>query len=202
MTRKEHLKNMLEALIQDDTEAANQHLHNYLSSKTRTWFVGEGHDEECDDDDDKEKKGKKDDDDDNGDDDDDDKEDKKFPFKKKGKKKDDDEVDESYSHPESYKKNEKGQAYHAVPHKDNSQGYGHEKSKAASDKNLDSIPGSKNSGADKSHPDAYKSTPHKSNSRDAKSEDKGDKGLDKVSGNAKSPYSDGKKVNRRTDKAK
>lgn len=209
MKKKEHLQAMLEALIKDDTDEANKHLHDYLSMKTNEVILGEKDDDKDDSDDDDKKdsdddKDDDDDDDDNGDDDkdddDDDDDDKKgkFPFnKKKGK---DDVKEESLSHPASYKKNEKGDAYHAVPHKDDSEGYGHNKSRSMSRKGLKDIPGGKESGSKTGLPDSYKTKPHKDNSRGAKSENKGSKGLKQVSGNSKSPYSDGKKVNRRTDK--
>jgi len=75
---------MLEALITDDTEAADANFHDYLQAKMRSMILGES----CDDDDD-------DDDDDDKDDDKKDKKDKKEnPFKKKSKKKDDDDDDE------------------------------------------------------------------------------------------------------------
>ncbi len=72
---------MLEALITDDTAAADENLHDYLQAKMREIIMGEA----CDDKDDKK------------DDDDDDKDDKKENhFKKKSKKKDkkDDDDDE------------------------------------------------------------------------------------------------------------
>ena len=192
---KKHLKNMLEALIADNTEKATEELRAYLSSKTRSITLGEK--EECDDDDgDKEEK-------------DDDEEDKDSDKKSKKKGKDDDkeEVDESLAHAKSgvedkekqyhgYRHNHKGEVYHKVPHKDDSEGYGHEKSKKAARK----LKAESDSGAHAKTPNAYTTKPHKDNSMKAKSEDKGTKGLKSAGGKNTSPDSDGKKTNRRTDK--
>jgi len=72
---------MLEALITDDVEAADENFHDYLQTKMREIIMGES----CDDDDD----------DDDKDDDKKDKKDKKEnPFKKKSKKDDDDDEEE------------------------------------------------------------------------------------------------------------
>lgn len=71
---------MLEALITDDTEAADENLHDYLQAKMREIIMGES----CDDDDDDK-------DDKDSDDKDDDKDDDKKSDKKKDKKDDDDE---------------------------------------------------------------------------------------------------------------
>ena len=80
---------MLEALITDDIEAADENFHEYLQSKMRGIIMGESCDDDDKDDDDK------DDDDKDDDDKDDDKKDKKEnPFKKKSKKKDDDDEEE------------------------------------------------------------------------------------------------------------
>lgn len=192
MGKKELLQAMLEALIKDESEEASSHLHNYLSLKTNNILLGEEDDEE------EEEKEDDDDKDDDEDDEDDDEDDEDEGSKKKGKKDKDDVKEEGLSHSDSYEKNEKGEAYHAVPHKDNSRGYGHNKSKAKSTKGLKGIGG--DTGASTNQPNAYKTKPHKDNSRGVKSEDKGTKGLKQVSGNSNSPHSDGKKVNRRTDK--
>jgi hypothetical protein len=72
---------MLESLITDDTEAADENLHDYLQAKMRELIIGEG--EDCDDDDD-----------DKDDKDSDDKDDDKKSDKKKDKKDDDDDEDE------------------------------------------------------------------------------------------------------------
>ena len=80
---------MLEALITDDTEAADANLHDYLQAKMREIIMGES----CDDDDD-DKDDKKDDDDDKDDDKKDKKDKKENPFKKKSKKDDDKDDDD------------------------------------------------------------------------------------------------------------
>lgn len=97
--RKKSLEAMLEALIKNDSEKAAEHLHNYITAKTREIMIGEGDDDSDDDDkeeksdddsgsDEKEEKSddddsgsdekeeKSDDDDDDGDSDDDDDDDK------------------------------------------------------------------------------------------------------------------------------
>lgn len=210
---KKHLKAMLEALIADDSDSASEHLKAYLSEKTRQLTLGEK--EECDDDDKKDKKDDDDDDkeynfgkkskkDDDKKDDDDDADDKDDD---KDDKKDKKDVKENLAHAKSgaedkekqykgYEHNHDGEVYHKVPHKDNSRGYGHDKSKAKSTK----LKAEGDSGASAKKGDAYKDVPHKDNSRSAKSEDKGAKGLKSISTKATSPDSDGKKENRRTDK--
>lgn len=207
---KKHLRAMLEALINDETDEAAKELHAYLSSKTRGIILGEEKDEDDSDDSDDEDK------------DDDKKEEKE---EKEDKKDDDDkdEVDEglekiagSKDHTpvhqggaddkgkqyHGYRHNEKGEAYHKVPHKDDSEGYGYEKVKKAARKGLKDIPGGNRSGANEGMKNAYKDKGHSSdNSHGAKSEDKGSK-LKTASQGTSSPDSDGKKENRRTDKAK
>ena len=197
---KKHLRAMLEALITDDMDAASKHLHAYLASTTRRLVLDEADDKDDDDKDDDtdDKKSKK-------------KSKKENPFKKKSKKDDDDDECEECgkspceckedvkeglgsSHPSGWAKNEKGMAYHAVPHKGSSEGYNNPKGK----KNLDGIAGSKDTGA--------KGKVAKVKSKKGKSEGyqnpKGKKGLKDISGGHPSPDSDGKRVNRRTDKAK
>ena len=71
---------MLEALITDDVDAADENFHDYLQAKMSGMIMGESCDDDDDDDDDDDKKDKKD--------------KKENPFKKKSKKKDDDDEEE------------------------------------------------------------------------------------------------------------
>lgn len=84
--RREKLRKMVEALIENDSKAASNHLHEYLSSKSRDIILGEqdddeefelnGDDEEdVDDDEDEDEDDDEDDDDDEEDEDDEDDED-------------------------------------------------------------------------------------------------------------------------------
>lgn len=103
-------------------------------------------------------------------------------------------VHEDLSHSDSYEKNEKGESYTSVLHKDNSRKYNNPKGT--------SVKADPSSGMSAKLSNAYKTAPHKDNSRKAKSEDKGTKGLHKVSKVTASPDGDGSRDNRRTDKAK
>jgi len=219
----EEIQKMVVALAKGDSEEASAHFKKYASEKFHNILEKE----KCDDDDkdyDKEDK-----DDDKDDDKKDSKKkkpdfldvdkdgDKKESMKKAGKdKKEDKKEDEKDDVKENlavkggpaddkegeygkYRHNHDGEAYHKVPHKDTSTGYGHEKSKAAS-RNLEA---KSDSGAKEKKKDAYKDTVHKDNSEGyghEKSKAAAKSGLKKVEKKATSPDSDGKKENRRTDK--
>jgi len=102
-------------------------------------------------------------------------------------------------HDSSHRRNEKGEAYRdKKTKKDNSRGYNNPNGK----KGLNAIPGAKETGADTKKGAAYKDKPHKDNSRGARSEDKGRKGLKDAPKGVRSPDGDGRKDNRRVDKAK
>lgn len=223
---KKHLRATVQALIEGDTDKATEELHAYLPNKFRV-VLGEA--EECDEEDEKkedmkDKKDGKDDDDkkvevkrEDDDEEDDDYEEMEEKSKKKGKKKMKEGLnkiagskehtpvhkggaDDKEREYKGYRRNEKGEAYHKVPHKDNSEGYGHEKSKAASRK----VKADSDSGIHEKKGDAYKDKVHKAdNSHSADAKGKSRKGMKSVKGGeATSPDSDGKKENRRTDKAK
>jgi hypothetical protein len=100
-----------------------------------------------------------------------------------------------------YRHNHDGESYNKKGTKtDNSRGYGYDNvKKNARRLSADGSSGASDGGKAKN---AYKTTVHKDDSRKAKSEDKGSKGLKSIKDEARSPYSDGKKENRRTDKAK
>lgn len=211
---KKQLLSMLEALINNNNEEAIENLHTYLSSKTRNLVLGEKKDEDDEKDEEKEDENEDEDEDENEDEDDGEKAEKKAEKKEKKAiknlvkaQKEEDKAekmeegqtaDDRGSQYHSYRHNEKGEAYHKVPHKDNSMGYGYEKSRSASRKQR----ADSSSGYTEKTRDAYKDVVHKDNSRSAKSEDKGRKGLKQASQGVRSPYSDGNKENRRMDKAK
>lgn len=88
------LESVIDAIVNEDTEAAKEAFHEYLRAKTQEILLGEKSDEDCEDmDDDKEDKKSDDKEDDKEDKKSDDKEDKKSdkkapPFVKKDKKAD------------------------------------------------------------------------------------------------------------------
>ncbi len=229
---KKHLRAMLEALITDDTAKASEHLHAYLAATTRRLVLGEEDKEENEEDEEdvddkkenpfkkkskKKSKSKKDDNDDDDEKDDVCKKCGKSPCKCKK------DVKEMDMYSGKYRRNEKGEVFNKSK-RGKAEGYNNPKGNklTADPKSGAAAPKGKMSKSTKGKSEGYDNPNGNKLKADPKSganegkrpvgapkgksegydNPKGKKGLGMADKGSKSPDSDGRKDNRRTDKAK